>query len=154
LRLLDKPLTNVEYVVIYARSRRATDARTTGVTAAVVERMEVQLKQDVLAEIRHGEGRVLLHDEVETKPGCYEIIPIWETVEEDEVMTPRELYESVIKEKYHVDYKRVAIVSQNPFMPTGNCTDHQTDEQAPLPASLQVIVDRVAEGLDHKRDFV
>ena len=77
----------------------------------MVERMEVQLKQDVVAEIRRGEGRILLHDEVETKPGCYEIIPIWETVEEDEVMTPRELYEGVIKEKYQVDYKRVAIVS-------------------------------------------
>lgn len=74
--------------------------------------MEVQLKEDVVAEIRRGEGRILLHDEVETKPGCYEIIPIWETVEEDEVMTPRELYDGVIREDYQVDYKRVAIVSR------------------------------------------
>lgn len=77
----------------------------------MVERMETTLKQDVLAEIRAGNGRILLHDEVETKPGTYEIIPIWETVEEDEVMTPKEIYEGVIKEGYHVDYQRVAIVS-------------------------------------------
>lgn len=79
-------------------------------TAAVVERMEKALKQDVLKEIREGEGRLLLHDEVETKPGTYEIIPIWETLEEKDIMTPRELYEEVIREKYRVDYLRVAIV--------------------------------------------
>lgn len=86
-------------------------SRTTGVTAAVVERMEEQLKQDVLQEIRRGDGRMLLHDEVETKPGVYEIIPIWEQVEEHEVMTPKELYEGVMREDYQVDYARVAIVS-------------------------------------------
>lgn len=72
--------------------------------------MEQQLKEDVLQELRRGEGRVLLHDEVETKPGNYEIIPIWESVQEDEVMTLKEMYEGVIKEKYQVDYARVAIV--------------------------------------------
>lgn len=74
--------------------------------------MENTLKDDVLREIHHGEGRLLLHDEVETKPGVYEIIPIWETLDEKDVMTPRELYEEVMrKEKYQVDYLRVAIVS-------------------------------------------
>lgn len=73
--------------------------------------MEQALKQDVLKEIRAGKGRLLLHDEVETKPGNYEIIPIWETLDEKEVMTPRELYEAVVKEQYEVDYLRVAIVS-------------------------------------------
>ncbi|WVQ79454.1 hypothetical protein IAT38_001552 [Cryptococcus sp. DSM 104549] len=123
LRLVDKPLTNVE---------------TTGVTAAVVERMEVAMKQDVLRELRAGQGRLLLHDEVETKPGHYEIIPIWETLEESAVMTPREMYESAIAEGYKVDYMRVAI----------------TDEQAPLPATLQVLVDRVAQGLKEETDLV
>lgn len=88
-----------------------SDRRTTGVTAAVVERMEVAMKQDVLKELRQSEGRLLLHDEVETKTGCYEIIPIWETCQESDIMTPRELYDSVISEGYKVDYMRVAIVS-------------------------------------------
>jgi hypothetical protein len=85
--------------------------RTTGITASVVERMEATLKQDVLREIRSGEGRLLLHDEVETKPGTYEIIPIWEAVEESDVMTPKELYEMITNEAYQVDYERVAVVS-------------------------------------------
>ena len=72
--------------------------------------MESQLKRDVLREIQAGHGRVLLHDEVETKPGSYEIIPIWETVEDRDVMTPREMYDGAIEEKYQVDYARVAIV--------------------------------------------
>lgn len=91
------------------------ERRTTGVTAAVVERMEVAMKQDVLKELRQSEGRLLLHDEVETKPGCYEIIPIWETCQESDILTPRELYESVISEDYKVDYMRVAIVSYPAF---------------------------------------
>ncbi|WWD04103.1 hypothetical protein V865_002168 [Kwoniella europaea PYCC6329] len=123
LRLIDKPVTNIE---------------TTGVTAAVVERMEVALKRDVIRELRQGNGRLLLHDEVETKPGVYDIIPIWETLEENEVMTPKELYESVTQEGYKVDYVRVAI----------------TDEQAPLPVTFQVLVDRIAEGLQKGTDFV
>ena len=85
--------------------------RTTGVTASVVERMENTLKDDVLRELKRSDGRMLLHDEREIKPGTYEVIPIWETVEPHDVMTPRELYEQVIKEGYKVDYARVAIVS-------------------------------------------
>ena len=112
--------------------------------------MEVQLKNDVLAEIRQDDGRILLHDEVETKPGSYEIIPIWETIDASEVMTPREMYEGAIKEGYHVDYTRVAIVSGGVDI----LADLQTDEQAPLPASLQVIVDRVVRGLRGQSDFV
>ncbi|ORX37949.1 inositol hexakisphosphate-domain-containing protein [Kockovaella imperatae] len=123
LRLVDRPLTNVE---------------TTGVTASVVERMETTLREDVLRELKKSQGRMLLHDEQEVKPGDYEVIPIWENVEPEEVTTPRELYEKVIQEGYKVDYARVAI----------------TDEQAPLPASLQFIVGRVARGLETGCDFV
>ncbi|WVQ75186.1 hypothetical protein IAR50_004796 [Cryptococcus sp. DSM 104548] len=124
LRLVDKPLTNVE---------------TTGVTAAVVERMEEAMKKDVINELRsQPDGRFLLHDEVESKPGVYDIIPIWETVKEEDVMTPKELYESVIREGYKVDYMRVAI----------------TDEQAPLPVTLQVLVNRITSGLRKNTDFV
>ena len=73
--------------------------------------METTLKDDVLQELRKSDGRMLLHDEQEIRPGSYEVIPVWETVEESEVMTPRELYEQVINEGYKVDYARVAIVS-------------------------------------------
>jgi hypothetical protein len=126
--------------------------RTTGITASVVERMEEALKQDVLREIRSGDGKLLLHDEVETKPGTYEIIPIWEAVEESDVMTPKELYQMVMDEAYNVDYQRVAVVSL--LFPASSTLIIQTDEQAPLPATLQAIVRRVATGLEDGSDFV
>ncbi|CDO71831.1 hypothetical protein BN946_scf184939.g55 [Trametes cinnabarina] len=125
LRLLDKPLENVE---------------ATGVTTAVVEAMEESLKRDVLREVREGQGRILLHDEVEERPGVFSIIPIWEDVEEKDIMTPRDVYELMVKEGYKVDYDRVAV----------------TDEQAPLPGALSQLLMRVRTGLQSGQtvDFV
>ena len=55
-------------------------------TTTVVESMEENLKRDVIREVRAGEGRILLHDEVEERPGVFSIIPIWEHVEEKDIM--------------------------------------------------------------------
>ncbi|KZT67481.1 hypothetical protein DAEQUDRAFT_729142 [Daedalea quercina L-15889] len=109
LRLVDKPLENVE---------------ATGVTTVMVEAMEENLKRDVIREVQAGEGRILLHDEVEERPGVFSIIPIWEDVTEDDIMTPRDVYDMVVKEGY------------------------KTDEQAPLPAALAQLLERVRAGLE------
>jgi hypothetical protein len=76
--------------------------RATGVTTATVESMEESFKKDVLRELRNGDGRILLHDEVEERPGVFSIIPIWEVVNEDQIMTPRNVFDSIIKEGYRV----------------------------------------------------
>ncbi|KAJ3567855.1 hypothetical protein NP233_g6086 [Leucocoprinus birnbaumii] len=123
LRLVNKPLENVE---------------ATGVTTAVVEAMEESFKKDVLREVRAGEGRILLHDEVEERPGVFTIIPIWENVTEDDIMTPRDVFELIKKDGYRIDYGRVAI----------------TDEQAPLPAALSQLLDRVQSGFSQAGDFI
>ncbi|PWN50330.1 hypothetical protein IE53DRAFT_369000 [Violaceomyces palustris] len=115
LRLADQPLTNVE---------------ATGVTTDVVERMELALKTDMLAEARQRDGRVLLHDEVEMN-GNFDIIPVWETVKDEDVMTPREVYELMQKEGFKVDYARLAI----------------TDEQAPVPKVFSQLEERVIKAL-------
>ena len=73
--------------------------------------MEESFKQDVLREVRAGGGRILLHDEVEERPGVFSIIPIWEEVSEEDIMTPRNVFELMVKEGYHVGYDRVAVVS-------------------------------------------
>lgn len=62
--------------------------------------MEKSLKRDVLRELRSGDGRILLHDEVEERPGQFEIIPLWETVEEADIMTPRDVFELMKAEGY------------------------------------------------------
>ncbi|KAF5341719.1 hypothetical protein D9611_001925 [Ephemerocybe angulata] len=123
LRQVDKPLENLE---------------ATGVTTAVVESMEKSFKKDVVRELRKGDGRILLHDEVEERPGVFNIIPIWEIVDDDDIKTPREVFDSIVKEGYRIDYSRIAI----------------TDEQAPLPNALGQLLDRVQSNIDVAGDFI
>ncbi|KAG1804399.1 inositol hexakisphosphate-domain-containing protein [Suillus subaureus] len=123
LRIVDKPLENVE---------------ATGVTTAMVEAMEERLKKDVIREVRMGNGRILLHDEVEERPGVFSIIPIWETVDEDDIMTPRDAFDLMAKEGFKINYGRVAI----------------TDEQAPLPDALSQLLERVRSGYPEADDFI
>ncbi|KAI0052293.1 hypothetical protein FA95DRAFT_1553613 [Auriscalpium vulgare] len=123
LRLVDRPLENVE---------------ATGITTNAVEAMEENFKRDVLREVRAGDGRILLHDEVEERPNVFTIVPLWETVSEADIMTPRDVFNLVAKEGYKVDYGRVAI----------------TDEQAPLPGALSQLLDRVTTSYEKAGDFV
>lgn len=64
--------------------------------------MEQSFKKDVLRELKAGHGRILLHDEVEERPGVFTIIPIWETVSEDDILTPRDVIHMIKKEGYRV----------------------------------------------------
>lgn len=117
LRLADAPLANVE---------------ATGVTTDVVERIECSLQRDLLEEARQRHGRVLLHDEVQNQDGNFTIVPVWETVREGDVLTPREVYERVRNEGFRVDYARVAV----------------TDEQAPVPNVFSQLEERVQHAIE------
>ncbi|QRV75009.1 paladin [Ceratobasidium sp. AG-Ba] len=123
LRLVDRPLTNVE---------------ATGITTDVVEAMEVNLKKDVEREIIQFEGQVLLHDEVETQPGKFDITAQWEPLSIEDTRTPKDVFQLMIEEGYKVDYARLAI----------------TDEQAPLPDALDLLVHRVEAGLKVAGDLI
>ncbi|KAG8928388.1 hypothetical protein FRC01_006011 [Tulasnella sp. 417] len=111
--------------------RPLQNVEATGITTDVVESMENRLRKDVQREIRSNDGRILLHDEVEDSPGKFTITAQWEKVEMGDVMTPRELFNMMVQDGYQVDYTRVAI----------------TDEQAPLPAALGQLVQRVTNAL-------
>ncbi|KAH7106320.1 inositol hexakisphosphate-domain-containing protein [Auriculariales sp. MPI-PUGE-AT-0066] len=102
LRLVDKPLVNVEQK---------------GVTTAVVERMEKSLKYDLIRELTAANGRVLVHDEIEDPPGSFTITAIWETIAESDVMTPRDVFELMRSEGYRVNYGRVAITDEQAPLP-------------------------------------
>jgi hypothetical protein len=78
--------------------------RATGVTTATVEGMEQNLKIDVLRELRAGNGRILLHDEVEDRPGMFSIVPLWETVSEEEILTPRDVFDLMAQEGFKVGW--------------------------------------------------
>jgi hypothetical protein len=62
--------------------------------------MEQNFKMDVLRELRAGDGRILLHDEVEDRPGVFSIVPQWETVSEEDIMTPRDVFDLMSQEGF------------------------------------------------------
>jgi hypothetical protein len=68
----------------------------------MVERMEESFKKDVLRELRANEGRVLLHDEVEERPGSFAIVPLWETVSEADILTPRDVFSLMKRDGFKV----------------------------------------------------
>jgi Inositol hexakisphosphate len=64
--------------------------------------MEENFKRDVIREVRAGNGRILLHDEVEERPNVYSIVPLWENVSEEDIMTPGDVFELMANEGYKV----------------------------------------------------
>ena len=67
--------------------------------------MEHTFKRDVLKELRVHGGCVLLHDEIEERPGVFSIIPIWQEATEADIMTPRNVFELMVKEGYRVRHR-------------------------------------------------
>ncbi|KAI9099760.1 inositol hexakisphosphate-domain-containing protein [Phlyctochytrium arcticum] len=119
LRLFQDPMKNLE---------------ATGITHERVEAMEYQMKMDAIAEVKQYGGRMLLHEEEADAKG-FSIVPVWETVKEEDIQTPKEVYGSIQIQGYHVDYMRLPI----------------TDEQAPIPDVFDRLVERltaVSEGTD------
>jgi hypothetical protein len=77
------------------------ESRATGISTQIVESMEITLKNDARRELRRGDGTLLLHDEEEHQ-GSFLTFPVWENVEEADIMTPRDVYDKVIQEGYQV----------------------------------------------------
>lgn len=68
----------------------------------MVEQIEKSLKEDVLREVRNMDGKLLLHDELETEPGKFEITPQWEKVTAEDILTPQDIFELIRKEGFKV----------------------------------------------------
>jgi hypothetical protein len=68
--------------------------------------MEESFKREVINEVRAGDGRILLHDEVEERPNVFSIVPLWVNVSEEDIMTPRDVFNLMTKEGYKVSIVR------------------------------------------------
>jgi Inositol hexakisphosphate len=64
--------------------------------------METSFQNDVRREVKEGNGRILLHDEIEERPGVFSLVPIWETVSEKDIMTPKDVFDLMAKEGFKV----------------------------------------------------
>jgi Inositol hexakisphosphate len=69
--------------------------------------MEENFKRDVIQELHAGHGRILLHDEVEERPNVFSIVPLWENVSEEDIMTPGDVFKLMAKEGYKVSILRI-----------------------------------------------
>lgn len=98
-----------------------------GVNGEQIERTEMQLKAEILAEARANGGRILLHGE-----NSEGVNAEWVEVGPGSVQTTREVYQQLQGEGYKVDFARVPV----------------TDEKAPEAGDLQAIVDRVSSAED------
>ena len=112
LRLFQDPLRNLE---------------ATGIARERVELMEKQMKREIIADMQRYKGRLLLHEEQSTSTSQFHIIPVWESVKEEDIETPSDVYESIRNEGYRVDYLRLPV----------------TDEQAPIPDVFDQLVERL-----------
>lgn len=99
----------------YCLRRNATALRNmrdyTGVSTSRLEVLEERLKSDVVAEIDSFQGRVLLH--TESPDG--EVVPVWETVNREDVHSLREVMDDVAETETGVklNFVRIPITSES-----------------------------------------
>ncbi|KAF6255732.1 inositol hexakisphosphate-domain-containing protein [Scenedesmus sp. NREL 46B-D3] len=119
-----------------------------GIDAERLERMEARLKQDVLAEAAHHNGRILVARESAAAPGSLteqhhsgtgELVDMWEAVAgPGAVQTPAEVYAALAAEGLRVRYLRVPV----------------TDGKAPSAGDIDAIMRQVASlGYQHPMVF-
>eukprot|EP00834_Sanchytrium_tribonematis_P007654 NODE_726_length_4415_cov_0.494556.p1 type:complete len:1175 gc:universal NODE_726_length_4415_cov_0.494556:3709-185(-) len=111
LREFHEPLKNLEI---------------TGIAKERVELMEYNAKIDLKEELAKYGGRVLLHEEVVTDSG-FTINAVWQTITENDILTPLEMFAKIQSLGYQVDYLRIPI----------------TDEQAPIPLVFDLLTNRI-----------
>lgn len=78
-----------------------------GISASRLELIEDRLKRDILAELKSGDGRILLHSE--RADGT--VMTVWESVEPDGVATLREIMESLMQKK-SFGFRRIPITAE------------------------------------------
>ncbi|PRP83694.1 hypothetical protein PROFUN_03849 [Planoprotostelium fungivorum] len=115
LRELDHPTINM--------------ATYSGVTASSVEEMENRLKIDVLKESQNYGGNILVHDEIDG-----EIIPCWEYISENNVQTPKDVYEA---RSDQLKYVRLPVTPEQSIRSTQ--IDEMQDLLADIPDDVHVI---------------
>ena len=100
---------------------------TTGIDSSRVERMEIQMKKDVMDELVRYNGKLLLHEEeAEASGKKFSIVPVWESV--DSVETLKQVYS---------DFEEIASVQlEYVRLPV-------TDEQSPIPMVFDLLLEQV-----------
>ena len=75
--------------------------------------MEARLKEDIISEIKHSGGRMLLHRE-EFNPASNQasVVGYWENIFVDDVKSPAEVYSTLKDEGYSICYRRIPLTRE------------------------------------------
>jgi len=90
---MDEPFANLEI---------------TGIQPQEVEAMEERLKADILLDASKYNGRILLHEESDDG----RIVGVWEEVTPSSVLTLREVYDSIKRRGYKINFNRVPVTDE------------------------------------------
>ncbi|KAK1280944.1 hypothetical protein QJS04_geneDACA004769 [Acorus gramineus] len=110
LRDVERPFSNLEY---------------TGINRSRVEQMEARLKEDILMEAERYGNKILVTDELPDG----QMVDLWESVINNSVKTPLEVYEELQLDGYLVVYERVPI----------------TDEKSPKEQDFDMLVHKISQ---------
>ncbi|CAK9092412.1 Paladin [Durusdinium trenchii] len=109
LRSIRQPFRNVDAFISIDANR--------------LEAAERRLKEDILDEARRFNGRTLVHSEAEDRS----LTIFWEHIQEDDVLTPLEMYQTLVESGLSIDYARVPL----------------TPERPPSPEDIDLVLERV-----------
>lgn len=100
LREVDQPVSTLKNV---------------GIEGPAVEQLEKRLKEDILEEASKMGGKILLHREQDCPnidEGEPNIVGIWQFIEPEDVLTPAEVYASLLNEGFSIDYRRIPLTRE------------------------------------------
>lgn len=102
-----------------------TNLEAPGVSGATVEAQEEQLKHEILEEAQRYGGKFLTHEE----QADGSVVARWVNLKASDVQTPQEVFQSLQKQGYNVDYARIPV----------------TDEKAPENQDFDALVERLRQ---------
>eukprot|EP00931_Biecheleriopsis_adriatica_P077155 TRINITY_DN50774_c0_g1_i1.p1 TRINITY_DN50774_c0_g1~~TRINITY_DN50774_c0_g1_i1.p1 ORF type:complete len:441 (+),score=99.75 TRINITY_DN50774_c0_g1_i1:53-1375(+) len=119
LNMREEPIIFINGLPYCVKDRKKPfgNQESTGIDTVIVERIEDDLVQEILAESKRYGGKILLHGE--TKPASTELAAwgeaycYWETVTPESVMTVRSVADKLIAEGYPLVFHRVPITDEN-----------------------------------------
>ncbi|KAJ3127930.1 hypothetical protein HK100_009462 [Physocladia obscura] len=123
INLREEPICYVNGQAYVLRDKNFTLRNTkaySGIASSRLEDIEIQLKEDVISELRTFESKILIHTETAENI----IHPVWEECTPEYVLTAREVVELLTNEGYPIEYYRVPL----------------TAERAPDPAEMDDLV--------------
>ncbi|RWR95122.1 paladin isoform X1 [Cinnamomum micranthum f. kanehirae] len=75
--------------------------------------MEARMKEDIIAEVTHSRGRILLHrEEYNPALNISNVIGYWENVLSDDVKTPAEVYAALTNGGFNIEHRRIPLTRE------------------------------------------